>query len=268
VRPVNAALVLVSVLLGAAVAGAQLDAPGLWGAAVGAAFLAAAGYAWNDLADVARDRVNKPWRPLASGRAARCGAISLAAGAGATGLALLFLAGRVAGALGMAWVAVLALYETAAKSRGAWGNFLVASVCATPFLLGGVAVGRPGPSVVPVLLAFLFHMGRELWKDASDAAGDAPTGLLTFAVRRSPGMAVRTGGGFFLLLVLLTPIPYLLGVYNAAYLAVALLGVDLLLVPLVAGALCRPTAGFATRYDGLLKLGMAAGLCAISLGAI
>ena len=89
-RPANCAITFASVLLGGWL-GPHAISPALLLAALSASLIMAGGNALNDLCDIEADRINKPGRPLPSGRlpvwAARLQAVVLAA----LGLALSLL---------------------------------------------------------------------------------------------------------------------------------------------------------------------------------
>ena len=141
-RPLNGALAGCAVLVGACVAGLE---DGLRGAALGAlaAFAAASGAnALNDVVDRKADAVNRPRRPVASGRVGVRAALAAAVAACAVAVALGFAVSPSAGALSVAWVAGTALYSLAVKRVPLASNALAAAVAASPLVMGGVTQGR------------------------------------------------------------------------------------------------------------------------------
>lgn len=266
-RPLNLLLIAVAVLVGAAHV-PRPPFPALLWAVAGAVLVAAAGYAANDLGDRERDRVNHPRRPLARRGAGERRARRLAGGCAAAGLACGWAAGAAAGALIAGWVGGLLLYERAAKARAPWGNLLVSALASSPLLLGALVAGEPGAALPAAGVALLFHLAREIWKDAADEPGDGPTGLRTLAVRHGTRNAMRWAAACLLATCAAGFLAHTGGNYNAAYLAVFTGGVAVPLAWLAVAAWRRPASDFAAAKDGILKLGMVAALCAFSVGPI
>jgi geranylgeranylglycerol-phosphate geranylgeranyltransferase len=141
-------------------------------AAFAALGLTAAANAWNDMADVAIDRIAHPGRPLVTGelsmreadRIAMAGAVS--AVLAASGVSVL---------LGLASVGVLLLmrlYSPWIKRAGVAGNLLVSLLASLPFVYGSYAAGHWERGVPLVLIAIPLHLARELAKDLEDREAD------------------------------------------------------------------------------------------------
>jgi len=144
------------VVAGAAAAGAPLrHAPGLAGASV---LLYWAGMAANDWADRALDAVERPERPIPSGRVAPVEALGLAAGLTAAGLAVAAAAGgRRALAVAVPLAAAVWAYDLRAKNTPA-GPAVMASCRALDVLLGAAPAGVRGlRRAVPAALTVAAH---------------------------------------------------------------------------------------------------------------
>jgi 4-hydroxybenzoate polyprenyltransferase len=144
------------VVAGAAAAGAPLRlAPGLAGASV---LLYWAGMAANDWADRALDAVERPERPIPSGRVAPVEALGIAAGLTAAGLAVATAAGgRRAMAVAVPLAAAVWAYDLRAKNTSA-GPVVMASCRALDVLLGAAPAGVPGlRRAVPAALTVAAH---------------------------------------------------------------------------------------------------------------
>ena len=264
-RPLNGLITALSVGIGALTADQVLVWPAILLAALSAALINGAGNAFNDLLDIDIDRINRPLRPLPSGRlspnAARMQSVLLAL----AGCALAFWLSLWHGLIALAVVALLAVYSISLKNSLLWGNVLVAFVGAIAFPYGALAAGDIGRSWIPALFAFLFHLGREIVKDIEDVAGDQIRGERTLPLRWGRAQAGVLVAIVYLLLVGFTWMPFFTGIYGALY-ALALLPVQVL-VGYVLWQLYRRRAVLADdRLGRLLKVGMFLGLVAIVVG--
>jgi geranylgeranylglycerol-phosphate geranylgeranyltransferase len=184
VRWANALTAAAGVILGAWWAGWGDPAP-IALAALAAIGLTAAANAWNDLADIAIDRVAHPERPLPAGTLSVATAARI--GMAAATLAVV-AASAVSVTLGVCSVFVLVLmqlYSPWLKRSGFAGNLVVSVLASLPFLYGGYAVGAWRLAIPLVLIAAPLHLARELAKDLDDREGDR-------AVRRT--MPLILGG--------------------------------------------------------------------------
>ena len=233
-------------------------------AAISGFALGAVGNTWNDIRDVAADRVNRPGtRPLAAGQVSR-GVADLIVFDG-TLIGLVF-AGLVSGALVLAALAALAVmfvYSPLLKPRPLLGNVAVAVVAGSPPFHGALAVGAPAAGVVPWVLAALLHFAREIVKDAEDEPGDRTIGrrTLPIAVGRRRALVVAAGVG-----LLFVPASLLLprnAGYGGAYFLIALLAQMAVLV-----AATWLLLGKVERVSALLKGAMVIGLIALVAGKV
>ncbi|WP_235967830.1 SCO3242 family prenyltransferase, partial [Streptomyces mesophilus] len=157
-----------------------------------------AGMALNDWADREVDAVERPHRPLPSGRITPFAALSAAAGLTAAGLALASLAGRrplaVAGALaGTVWAYDLGLKNTPA------GPLAMAGARSLDLLLGAVATTgrvRPALSASALLGAHTFSVTTVSRREAEGGSTLAPlAGLAVTAVLARAVAHGRVGSG-------------------------------------------------------------------------
>ena len=264
-RPLNGLITALSVGIGALTADQTPAWPALLLAALSAALINGAGNAFNDLMDIDIDRINRPRRPLPSGRlspsAARIQSLLFAL----AGCALAFWLSPWHGLIALAAAALLVVYSISLKNSLLWGNVLVAFIGAIAFPYGALAAGDIGHSWIPALFAFLFHLGREIVKDIEDVAGDRIRGERTLPLCWGRPQAGVLAALVYLLLVGFTWMPFFAGIYGALY-ALALLPVHAL-VGYVLWQLYRQRAVLADdRLGRLLKVGMFLGLVAIVVG--
>lgn len=221
----------------------------------------------NDAFDADIDRVNKPRRPIPSGRMSTRSALvwyailSLAT----AGLAFVMLPRSLA-TIVLAWQVSLFIYARWLKRRWPAGNIAVAAISASALLGGAMAAGHARAAAIPMAIAGAFVACRELVKGAEDIDGDSTAGARTLAVVAGKNAAARTAAAAMLIVATLLPLPSVAGIYRPVYAVVMLVAV----VPaLVTGALTvarsREKGAFA-RTSQWLKLAMFAGLFAIVAG--
>ncbi len=218
-RPANCTMMGLAVIIGAALASLK-DMNALWlnlvyGFITGFT-LTAASMAINDYYDRQIDVVNEPNRPIPSGQIKPLEALVLAL--------VLTLFGFLSACLTnllcllvsvIAWL-VFTAYTTVGKRSGLLGNFLVSSCVAIPFIYGSVAV--IDAVQINVLLfasmAFLSNTGREITKGIVDVQGDRAQDVKTLSVRYDDKTAAVAAVVFYLWAVLLSPLPWLLGLVS------------------------------------------------------
>ncbi len=198
-------------------------------AAITVALIAAAGYAINDYYDIDIDLVNKPWRPLPSGRldAETVYMFSLALFVAGTMLAAI-LSGIVSGLYAGLVSILLYYYSKSLKRKGFIGNIVVAFNSASTILYGGLVIAeRHGlfnglwTVAIPFTYAFLLVLGREIVKGIEDYYGDLKGGAKTIPVIYGPRRALYISLVILIAVIALSPLPFILGIYNDLYMLLA-----------------------------------------------
>ncbi|HLO33146.1 MAG TPA: UbiA family prenyltransferase [Anaerolineales bacterium] len=112
------------------------------------------------------------------------------------------------------------LYNWRFKANGLWGNLMVAASVAITFILGGIAVGQPLNKIVWFfgLTAFLIDLAEEIAGDAMDMEGDRKRGSLSIALTMGRDKALDISAFLFLLVVLLSYVPFGSGWLGMSYL--------------------------------------------------
>lgn len=219
-RPVNSLLVGFAVLVGVAVVAVSkvTSASAILGFLTG--FLLT-GYAMvvNDFYDLEVDRVNSPHRPLPSGRIKVRSALGLAGTLLLLGLAAAWLTSVANFFVATAFAALAWIYNYWGKRKGLVGNMMVAASVAVPYIYGGMVAAMPGNLLIWVLalISFLAATGREVVKTIADIPGDTIRRVRSVAISKGSRAAASLGAALFLLAVLLTPIPLLLGAAGIVY---------------------------------------------------
>ena len=256
-RPINCLITFASVLLGGWLGIHRITEPLLF-AALSAALITAGGNALNDLCGITEDRINKPHRPLPSGR--------LSPGFARIEMGIFLLAGILLAlplpmpALAIALIAVTSLifYNTYLKRVPLIGNLIISALGGLAFLYGGAAVKVISAPYLIAGFAFLFHLGRELLKDLEDSAGDRQLSGSTVPISWGENIARILITGIFASLIIAMPLPALLGIYSSIYLSLIIL-LNTLLIFVLIRLWQKDTLGYLNK---LLKAGMLLGLAA------
>lgn len=269
VRPLNVILVLALVVLGGVLTGGTTflqdgGAPSLALAALSAALLLAAGNSINDFFDIDVDRVNRPSRPLPSGRVSQRTAVWIWAGGTASGILLSFWLSTVHFILAAAAALLLYAYSAMLKRVPLMGNLVVALIVTLALFYGGLTVGPPAPLLGAAVFAFLTTVAREIVKDVQDLQGDARVGARTLPLVVGVDAAVRLGTLILALTVTLTPLPFLLYDYSSLYLLIVL-AADLLMLRVIWILQMPQPQTRAGRASGLLKGAMLLGIVALAV---
>jgi geranylgeranylglycerol-phosphate geranylgeranyltransferase len=179
--------------------------------------LVASSMAINDILDAEIDRINNPGRPIPSGRVSETGAATFAVVALAVGLLLALVLSSLNLVIAILAVILMLYYNRFGKRTGLPGNAIVSANLAIPFVFGGAVGGVKSILYVFALIAFLAGMGREVIKGMADIMGDSKRGVRTLAVSKGLRVAAKTGAVFFVVAVLLSGIPIIVGLASWLY---------------------------------------------------
>ena len=271
IRPVNCAMIGFAVIVGASVSKpASQSALELALGFLTGFFICAYSMAVNDVYDVEVDRVNRPERPLPSGRISEAGAsrISVVAILGGVACSVLTL-NPLAVVIALFYAFLSWLYNSRAKKEGIGGNLIVASSLAIPFIYGGVITGGSATGSLLLLMAltsFFSGVGREVVKTMADVEGDAKRGVKSVARTGGLRVASAVGAAFFLLAVVTSWVPLIAGIANQIY-TYGVIIPDAIFIGLAAAILARPDAARALRVKRVALAGMTVGLLVFIGGA-
>ncbi|MDG6911011.1 MAG: geranylgeranylglycerol-phosphate geranylgeranyltransferase [Nitrososphaerota archaeon] len=272
IRPVNCTMIGFAVIVGAFVS----KPPSVFPAQLALGFLTgfficAYSMVVNDVYDVDVDRVNRPDRPLPSGGVSMREANAISTATLVAGLACALLSLDLLAVVVAALYAFLSwLYNSRGKKAGVWGNLIVASSLAIPFIYGGaVAHGSLLGSLLLMmaLTAFFSGVGREVVKAMADIEGDAKRDVNSVARKRGLVPASRIGALFFLLAVVTSWVPLLTGLANEVY-AIGVVIPDAIFAFLAVTIVYRHDASSALRVKNIALAGMTVGLIVFIGGAL
>jgi geranylgeranylglycerol-phosphate geranylgeranyltransferase len=232
-------------------------------------FLSGSAIVLNDYFDMEVDKVNTPYRPLASGIVAPNEAIVLWLIAGLIGLSASYGFGFPALLLCIIFWVIGCLYNGKFKEAGLLGNLMVSSSVGITFILGGMAVGEPWNRIVWCFawMAFFIDLGEEIAGDAMDIEGDKKRGSRSIAIMRGRNVALLLSGSFFGLVILISLIPVVFGWLGTSYLLMILL-TDILIVMYTRQLFRSKTSEEGRKSMRGIYLGALFGLLASIMGQI
>lgn len=261
----NNLITFISVLMGGFIGGISS-----WGklllSALSASLISAGGYVLNDYFDLEIDKINRPLRILPRGDLSPKKALFFSISLFVIGFILSFFLRPVS--IGIALVAIifLFLYSVKLKREFLIGNVTVSIISALTFIYGGVFSKDPEISLIPAILAFLFHLGRELIKDMEDVEGDQTLRSETFPIAYGIRNSQFLASAIFLVLIILTIFPYKLKIFSIYYLILVLM-MDFVLFYIVISLWNNPSKENLGSLSRLLKFEMLLGLLAIFAGS-
>ena len=245
-------------------------------------FMAGAGNVINDVFDYKIDAVNKPDRPIPSGRISLKNARIYAAVLDSIAILLgviisclihnfVFLAIIIASAV------IIYAYSRYFKAMPLIGNIVVGVMIGLCFVVGGFILLCESEdwtifkiSVYIGLLAAVANVARELVKDMEDIHGDELGGARTFPILY--GKKVSSVIVMILLAVAVTVciLLYTSGLFNIAYLVIIIIPVVLCLYSVVSlfASKFEPDEATCAKEALFLKIAMAVSLLAIIIGSI
>ena len=237
-------------------------------------FVTAAGNVINDYFDYNIDLVNKPERPIPSGR------ISLKTGRNYG--YFLFLAGTVCGFLisylTNNWIpfiivliadVILYLYAYKLKTTPLIGNLAVGFMTGFGFVFGGYTINNPSIVMTSIFLgffAFVMTTAREIIKDIEDVEGDKKDGARTLPIligKKTPALIATI---LIIIDCALCPLLYFYNIFGPVYLIIITVAVILFLYSafLIMKSQDEETAHKSSK---LLKIGMLIAFVSFALGS-
>jgi geranylgeranylglycerol-phosphate geranylgeranyltransferase len=231
--------------------------------------LTAASMAINDYYDRDIDAVNEPKRPIPSGTVKPRDAVAFASVLSTIGLVAAFvtsLLGFVTAVI--AWIVFMA-YTTVGKRSGLPGNFLVSICVAIPLVYGSIVATDAIQLNVWffAVIAFLSNTGREITKGIVDVEGDRSRNVKTLAVSFGEKRAAAAAVAFYVLAVLLTPVPWFLNLVSIWFIPLVVV-TDLGLLASSVLLLKNYSRNNARRVKNMVLYWLALGLLAFIAGAV
>lgn len=167
----------------------------------------------NDYFDIESDKINASERPLPSGIVTKRDVILLSFAVTILGLvSSILISFQALLVVILAWT-VGFLYNWRLKKTGLLGNLMVSFSVGMTFIFGGIAVGKSFETSVWFfgILALLINLGEEIAADAMDVEGDRKAGSRSLPVLFGRENALKISGFIFLIVVVISFLPFLFG---------------------------------------------------------
>ena len=271
-RPGNVIMAMIAIVLVAIVAH-TISIPVIL-AMLAVLFEISAGNVINDYFDYKIDLINKPSRPIPSGKITPKAARNYAYG--------LFLAGTVCGALisflTNSWIpfvivlfsdAVLYIYAYRLKSTPLIGNLTVGFMTGLCFVFGGYSIGTAeiiSTSIFLGFFAFVMTTAREITKDIEDIEGDKSEGAKTFPILYGERLSAIITFVLIIIDCALCPLLYFQHIFNIFYLAIIAVAVIIFIYSAFTIIRNQDTQT-AAKVSKFLKIGMLIAFVAFAVGS-
>jgi len=230
------------------------------------ALVAAGGYVINDIYDIEIDRINKPYRPLPSGKISIRKAFIITWSTFIIGALFSAILGVYPFILALVTIILLVFYAKKLKKEGIVGNFVVALTSALSAFYGGLAYFNGNwfyRVIIPTLFIFFFTLSREFIKGIEDVIGDKENGVKTLAVKLGITRTWTISKIILLLLLITSPIPFFLG-FSIIYL-LGIISLDSILAYII---FLENTIESASKARSLMKIYALGTLVLFALGSL
>lgn len=266
-RPVNLLLSTLTVFMTASFFVPFPSGLRIIAALVTVVFLNAGGNAVNDLYDEAIDRINRPNRPLPSGKLTRKEVHNFALITFFMGNAAAMYAGFFPFLIAAVFSTPLMIfYSMKFKRTPLTGNLIIALILGLAFIFCSLVYGDINLGLVPAILAFFYTLIREIIKDLEDVKGDLAGNARTLPILTGEKNTRLITASLLLLLVFILPFPVFFSAYSKMYLWIVVPFVGLPLFGIFI-YLLLPLKNFKySLLSQILKIDMFAGLAAIYAG--
>jgi len=274
VRPLNCMLAGLAVLIGVFIVGESARV--YWTsyefvraalAFVAAVLITGAGNAINDYFDRNIDKVNRPKRPIPSGRVEPSTALATSQAMFALGILLVIPINWECVIVAALNSFILISYAAGLKRVGIAGNVAIGYLVGSTFLFGGLVIGELQVASILAAMAILATVGRELIKDIEDMKGDRANKIVTIPLRYGTRKAAALATAFIAAAIVLAPLPRILDIFGPVYLWVATVAIVVFIAAaaLILGAQDKATAAKASLA---CKVGMGIGLLAFLVATV
>jgi geranylgeranylglycerol-phosphate geranylgeranyltransferase len=264
IRPGNAIMAVIAVLLIAIISGI-FTFNVLLGCIV-VFIITGAGNSINDYFDYKIDAINKPERPIPSGRISlkKAGIYSLILLS--TGTILAFIIGFIPGIIALVTSLLMFYYAYRLKKKFLIGNLVISFLTGLTFVFGGVIVGEILTSIFLGFYPFLTTLAREIVKDMEDVEGDRIEGATTLPIISGMRISSIIAASFLIFASLSSPVLYYFGILSVFYLPLLIIAVLIFLYNALS-ILNDQSIENSRKVSNRLKIGMIIILLAYGLGS-
>jgi len=265
-----------------------LIAPQLFLAMLAVFLVSGAGNVINDYFDTESDKINKPKRPIPSGKISKGAALLYAILLFATGIILAGFLNTITFIIAFVNSMILIVYSLMLQNKIFFGNISIAYLVGSIFLFGGAATGSIDFLKLPLILALLSALAtfsREIIKDLEDIEGDKQSFLKKLSggigrlaerfgfsrgeikLKYNKERAKTIAAASLLLAVLISPVPFLMNLLGYVYLLALIPTVAVFLFAFYMIMKVNGKRNY-SRISKLIKIGMLLALIAFFLGVV
>ena len=264
IRPNVCFLASIGVLTGAILSSAG-NPTAILIALLAAFLICAGGNVINDYYDYEIDKINKPKRPLPSGKITKKNAAAYYFQLSTIGSALALLVSPPYFTIAILNFTISTLYAWKLKKIAIIGNITDSFLAAVTFLSGAlISTGFQNLLTSPVLIlagiAFLTTMGREIYKDIEDTKGDKALGAKTLPILIGNTASMNLARIFVILGAASATIPYIHHVFTINYI--------ISVIPCIIILLYSTISKDPKKAQKTVKIGMFLGIIAFLIGAL
>ncbi len=263
-RPGNAIMAVIAILLMAIISG-KFTVEALM-AAVVVFIVTGAGNSINDYFDHKIDAINKPERPIPSGRISLKKALIYSISLFIIGIIIAFAINWLLGMIAFLSSLLMIYYARDLKTKCLIGNLTISFLTGLCFVFGGIAVNQIMVSIYLGFFAFLMTMAREIVKDMEDMEGDKQEGATTLPIVYGKKTSSVIAAFFMIFASVTSPILYFMGIFSKFYLIILIIAIVVFL--LGAFAILKDQSIETTRkISKRIKMGMGIVFLAFALGS-
>ncbi len=235
-------------------------------AGLSGALVNAGGNIINDYFDIEIDKINRPDRPLPSGKMSLKDGLSLYLYTTLFAFVIVYKINILAFFIVVVTSLMMFLYSYKLKGIPLVGNIVVSFFTGLAFLFGSVVAGNIYCGIIPAVFAFLISLMREIVKDVEDIEGDKSVHISTYPIKYGIDKSVKLISALGLILIIATTIPFLLKIYNWYYFVFVSLFVNGIIVFIIRELNNNTSQSTLVKASRLLKFGMVFGVIAILIG--
>jgi geranylgeranylglycerol-phosphate geranylgeranyltransferase len=263
-RPGNAIMAVIAILLMAVISG-KFTSEALM-AAVVVFLVTGAGNSINDYFDHKIDAINKPERPIPSGRISLKKALIYSISLSVVGIIIAFAINLLLGIIAFLSSVLMIYYARDLKTKCLIGNLIISFLTGLCFVFGGIAVDQIMVSIYLGFYAFLMTMAREIVKDMEDREGDKEEGATTLPIVYGNRTSSWLAAFFMIIASVTSPILYVIGIFSVFYLPVLFLAIIIFLYCAIS-ILKDQSIENSRKVSKKTKLGMAITFVAFAVGS-
>lgn len=264
IRVKNCIIVFFAVLIGASIVLANISIPAkVVLAGLSGFIITAAGNIFNDYYDYVIDKINRPDRPIPSGKVKRSDAMMLSLILFLIGIAVAYNINKLCFAIASINVIILIIYARYSKKMLLVSNFIISYLVASIFLFGAFSASADIAFSKPIFIlagcAFLMTFSREIIKDIEDIKGDKEAGAETLPICMGAEKSKNVAVIFSVFAVLLSFVPLVL-IKNLLHYLILIIIADTIFIY----SLTKP----ANDSQKLMVAGMVLALVAFFIGSV